>query len=570
MIGRRRAEIGAMILGLLTMMTMPVSAQSAAPASPVPSDADIRRMLVERIDTHRQSVGIVVGVIEPSGRRMIAYGSRAKGNARPLDGETVFEIGSITKVFTSLLLADAVRRGEVTLTDPVAKYLPPEVRVPERGGRAITLVDLSTHTSGLPRLPDNFQPKDGSNPYADYSVEQLYQFLSTYTLPRDIGAQYEYSNLGAGLLGHALARHAGMSYEALVRARVLEPLGMHHTAITLTSEMQNGLATGHSAALEPVPMWDLSTLAGAGAIRSTTNDMLTFLAAALGDTGSPLGPAFDAMTATRRPGSMPAHQAALGWQVLKSGDREIVWHNGGTAGFRTWAGYDASARTGVVVLSNTGTLAGPDDIGLHLLNPALPLMQKFPPPPKTHIETRVDPSVFDRYVGRYQLTPAALLTISRDGGRFLAQLTGQPAYEIFAEGEKDYFFKVVDAQLTFETDPQNKAVAVVLHQNGIDQRAPRIEGEPVMPKVLTLAAEVLDRYVGRYQLAPGAVMTVTRDGARMFAQPAGQPAQEIVATGEREFLVKALGAQIEFEVDANGRATALVLLPSRARAARVD
>ena len=173
-------------------------------------------MLVDRIDVQHQSVGIVIGVIAPEGRRVIAYGHLEKGDSRPLNGDTIFEIGSVTKVFTSLLLADMVQRGEVALDDPVAKYLPPEVRMPERNGRSITLVDLSTHTSGLPRLPANLNPKDLNNPYADYSVEQLYQFLSGYQLTRDIGSRYEYSNLGGGLLGHVLARRAGMDYDVRV------------------------------------------------------------------------------------------------------------------------------------------------------------------------------------------------------------------------------------------------------------------------------------------------------------------------------------------------------------------
>jgi serine-type D-Ala-D-Ala carboxypeptidase/endopeptidase len=450
------------------------SAQSPTTGA-VLSDAEIRKILVERVDTHHQSVGIVVGVIEPAGRRVMAYGSRAKGDSRPLDGDTVFEIGSITKVFTSLLLADAVQRGEVALTDPVAKYLPPGVKVPERGGRSITLQDLSTHTSGLPRLPTNFQPKDPANPYADYSVEQLYQFLATYQLTRDIGAEYEYSNLGGGLLGHALARRAGMDYESLVRTRITGPLGMRRTAIALSPEMKAQLATGHNPALEPVANWDLPTLAGAGALRSTANDMLTFLGAAMGYGSSSLDPAFASMTVTRRPTTSPAMEIALGWHILKGPGTEMIWHNGGTAGYRTWVGYEPRSRTGVVVLTNAGTNEGPDDIGRHLLVPALPLLQTFAAPAKPHIETKVDPAVFDRLVGRYQLAPAAILTISRDGGRFLVQLTGQPTFEIFPEGEKDYFLKVVDAQLTFETDAQNKAVAVVLHQNGAHQRAPRVD-----------------------------------------------------------------------------------------------
>src|ERR1700682_2429983 len=210
---RRAATLTGTMLSAATLI-----GQSPANTS-VPSDAEIRKILVERIDIQRQSVGLVVGVIEPTGRRVVTYGSLAKGDSRQLNGDTIFEIGSITKVFTSLLLADAVERHEVALTDPIAKYLPPQVKVPERGGRTITLQDLSTHTSALPRQPANFNPKDPSNPYADYSGDQLSHFLASLQLTRDIGSQYEYSNLGGGLLGHVLTRRAGMDYETLVRSR---------------------------------------------------------------------------------------------------------------------------------------------------------------------------------------------------------------------------------------------------------------------------------------------------------------------------------------------------------------
>jgi serine-type D-Ala-D-Ala carboxypeptidase/endopeptidase len=235
---------------LLTQVTVAQSAMN----SPIPSDSEIRNILVDRIDKDHQSVGIVVGIIEPTGRRVVSYGKLAKDDKRSLDGDTVFEIGSVTKVFTSLLLADMVQRGEVALTDPVAKYLPPEVKVPQRGGRQITLQDLATHTSGLPRMPSNFTPKDPANPYADYTVEQMYQFLSGYQLTRDIGSQYEYSNLGGGLLGHALARRAGMDYEKLVQSRICEPLGMKSTAITLSPEMKTRMAAGYNQGLEPAPI----------------------------------------------------------------------------------------------------------------------------------------------------------------------------------------------------------------------------------------------------------------------------------------------------------------------------
>ena len=172
-----------------------------------------------------------MGVIEPTGRRVVSYGNLANGDPRTLDGDTIFEIGSVTKVFTSLLLAEMVSRKEVALDDPAAQYLPEPVRMPERSGKAITLLDLSMHCSGLPRVPGNLNPKDPANPYADYSVDDLYQFLSGYTLPRDPGSEVECSNLGAGLLGHILARRAGTDYETLVRARITEPLSMPDTVL---------------------------------------------------------------------------------------------------------------------------------------------------------------------------------------------------------------------------------------------------------------------------------------------------------------------------------------------------
>ena len=181
----------AIVMMVLTAGVLAAGAKTQSiQQSSIPNDADIRNILAERIDTMHRSVGIVVGVIDPQGRHIITYGHMDNGDSRPLDGDALFEIGSVTKVFTSLLLSDMVQRGEVALSDPVAKYLPSSVKVPERNGRVITLIDLSTHTLGLPRMPTNFAPKDPNNPYADYTPDQLYEFLSGYTLTRDIGSQY--------------------------------------------------------------------------------------------------------------------------------------------------------------------------------------------------------------------------------------------------------------------------------------------------------------------------------------------------------------------------------------------
>ncbi|MEA2336910.1 MAG: hypothetical protein QOE82_917 [Thermoanaerobaculia bacterium] len=539
-----------MIKRIAVVLTFALFAHLAAAA--VLPDKDIRAILADRIDVQHQSVGIVVGVIDPSGRRVVAYGNTAKGG-KLVDADTVYEIGSITKVFTSLLLADMAQRGEVALTDPVSKYLPPNVKVPERGGKKITLIDLATHTSGLPRMPTNFHPKDAANPYADFTVAQLYEFLATVELTRDIGSKYEYSNLGGGLLGHALARRAGTDYETLVRTRILEPLAMKSTAITLSKSMKERLATGHDGALQPVSNWDIPTLAGAGALRSTTNDLLTFVGANLGIGKTPLAPAMAAMLATRRPTGNPNLEIALGWHVLTRNGQEIVWHNGGTGGYRTWIGFDPKSRTGVVVLSNTSTAVGPDDIGLHLLDPAVPLLQ----PAKERHEVKVDAAVLEKYVGRYQLAPNFIITVTRQGDQLFAQATDQPRLEIFAESPREFFLKAVDAQLTFVVDDTGRATSIVLHQNGNNTPGNQI-GPPKQRQEVKVDAAVLEKYTGRYQLAPNFIQTITRDGDRLYAQATGQRRFEIFAEGPRDFFFKDFDAQMTFVVDANGRATGLV------------
>ena len=452
----------------LILLAVQTAAQPPAHSS-LPADSEIRQILASRVGAGNLGVGIVVGVIDAKGRRVVASGSLAKDDKRTLDGDTVYEIGSMTKVFTSLVLMDMVQRGEVALTDPISKYLPSGVKVPERNNRKITLQDLSTQSSGLPRMPLNFQPRDELNPFVDYSVEQLYEFLSGYQLTRDIGDKYEYSNVGVGLLGHALSLRAGMDYESLVRSRICSPLGMTSTRIALTPEMRTRLAIGHTSNLNPVPNWDITSLAGAGALRSTANDMLRFLAANLGYEKTPLAAAMSAQVSIRRPTSIPNTEIAYGWHVLHKNGNSIIHHSGGTGGYRTYMGYDPKNRTGVVVLSNIATHDGPDDIGRHLLDASYPLLKVEAP--QEHKEITADVKRFDGYVGSYELAPAAILVISREGDRFFVQIPGQPKFGLYAESERTFFLKVMDAQITFDTDAQGNATQLTLHQGGRDELA---------------------------------------------------------------------------------------------------
>ncbi len=458
--------LSALVLLLLVVGVAPAQTATA----PAPTDAEIRQVLADRIDVGKKSVGIVVGTIGPQGTRVVGYGKLDTNDPRTPDGDTVYEIGSVTKVFTSLLLADMVNKGEVKLDDPVAKYLPATVKVPERNGKKITLVDLATQSSGLPPMPNNFHPKDPSNPYADYSSAQMYEFLSGYQLTRDPGEKYEYSNLGIGLLGHALCLRAGKDYETLVRERVLKPLKMDDTAVTFTPFMKAHLAAGHGAKLEPAANWDIATLTGAGALRSTANDMLKFLSAWLGYTQSPLAAAMKNQLATRRTTTIPNVDIALAWHIFTQYNREIFWHSGGTGGYHSFVAFDPKARTGIVVLSNS--TSDIDDIGRHFLEPQFALTKMVAQ--REHQEVALDPKVFDQYVGKYQLAAGAVLSVTRDGDKFIAQLTGQPAFRVFPESETEFFFRVVDAQLTFVKE-NGKVTRVVLHQAGRDVPAPRIE-----------------------------------------------------------------------------------------------
>ena len=445
---------------------------TTAEARAFPSDSAVLAIITQRVQEKR-SAGIVVGLLEPDGATsVVAFGDPGRGQP-PLDGNSVFEIGSISKVFTSTVLAELVLQGKVRLDDPVQKYLPPSVHMPTRNGKQITLGNLAEQNSGLPRMPTNFTPTDPANPYADYTVQQMYDFLSHYTLPRDPGAQFEYSNLGVGLLGHVLSRVVGESYEQMERELVWQPLGMRHTAITFTPWMKEHLALGHNEQGDVVSNWDIPALAGAGAIRSTANDMLEFLAANVRPDHTALGRAMMFAHEERAPAGGPNAAIGLNWIILHAGADTIVWHNGGTGGYRTFIGFVPSEHKGVVVLTNTGG-RGADDIGMHLLDPAIPLAPK-PQPPSQHTAIALPASAMAPYVGVYQLAPNFQLDVTLTGDALYAQATGQPKLRLWPESATDFFLKEVDAQVSFVRDASGAVTGLVLHQNGQDHRAPKIK-----------------------------------------------------------------------------------------------
>jgi D-alanyl-D-alanine-carboxypeptidase/D-alanyl-D-alanine-endopeptidase len=434
-------------------------------AQALASDAEILAIIKQRVEEKR-AAGIVVGVLEADGRtRIVAFGDPGPGQPL-LDGNSVFEIGSISKVFTSTVLADMVKKGEVTLDDPIQKYLPSTVHVPSRNGKQITLGNLSMQNSGLPRMPTNFHPKDQANPYVDYSVQQMYEFVSGYELPRDPGQLFEYSNLGVGLLGHVLTLRAGTSYERLEQERVWSPLEMTHTAITLTPWMKQHLALGHDDRGNVVPNWDIAALAGAGAIRSTTIDMLKFAAANLHPERGTLQQAMAFAHQSRAPAGGGSASIGLNWIIQPTSSDTIVWHNGGTGGYRTFLGLMPARKIAVVVMTNSAG-AGSDDIGMHLLNPVLPLAAK-PTPPRQHTAIDLAPDILSRYVGVYQLAIGISLDITLEGRMLYVQPAGQAKLRLLAETETNFFVNEADVQFSFVRDAQGAVTGIVLHQGGQD------------------------------------------------------------------------------------------------------
>jgi serine-type D-Ala-D-Ala carboxypeptidase/endopeptidase len=432
----------------------------ALPAPAVPTNSEIQALLKQRIDREKQSPGIVVGIIDPTGQRIISYGQLSTTKADQIDGNTLFEIGSITKVFTALALLQMSEQKVLNLDDPIAKFLPPTVKTPEYNGKAITLLNLAIHTSSLPRLPDNLAPADNQNPYADYTVDQLYSFLSSYKLPHAIGTKYEYSNLGAGLLGHLLSSKAGLDYEALVAKQITQPLQMADTRIHLSPDQTARFATGHDQRNRAVPYWDLPTLAGAGALRSSANDLLKFLAANLDLQSTPINASLQKTHTIQQQTDSPNMAIALGWRVLKEKDTEIIFHGGGTGGFRSFIGFSKTQRLGIVVLGNSENDVR--DLGFHLLDSRNPL-DKYQPPKAT---IAVDPKVLATYVGSYELTPEFSITITHEQDRLYLQATKQPKFELFAATSTQFFLTVVDAKITFIQDAQGKIDRLILDQNG--------------------------------------------------------------------------------------------------------
>lgn len=357
-----------------------------AQAIDVDDEDAIRDILRQRVETEKSSVGMAVCVVTPSRTRFVAWGRQRSGDARPVTSDTVFEIASITKVFTALLLADMARRGDVRLDDPVVRHLPGDFRLPELDRRAITLVDLATHTSGLPRWP----PFSGTplsplwlEAMARFSVQDFKAWLGEFHPQRPTGFGWEYSNAGYALLGMALAHRGGRPYETLMGVRVFERMGLRETAFRPTETMAPHVAEGHDLALKPVPPIDLGIFAAAGGLRSTPRDMSRFATAMLPASRTPIAPDEELLLSVRRPAPPIDGMQGLGWELLNAPGGAFVSKDGVSFGEAASMVLDPEKDLAILAFSNTapdlrystpsGGGIGAADIARHLLRPQIPL-----------------------------------------------------------------------------------------------------------------------------------------------------------------------------------------------------
>ena len=448
------------------MGSLAISLYGAPPVIPI----SVKSVIRQRVD-YGYSPSVIVGMVNADGRAFFSYGSTRLDVESLPDEHTFYEIGSITKVFTTTLLADMVERGEVALDDPVQTYLPDSVNMPTSRGVEITLEDLATHVSGLPNNPERIAQNDPANPFVPYPEEHLYEDLSNLRLQSTPGTKFEYSNLGLGLLGHALALSQGTDFESLLKERVLQPLGLNDTMIRQNPEQDSRRAKGYSGVIER-PHFAMDSLKSAGVLLSTADDMLTFAENIMGLKSSSLDSAIRETLQPRVRNGLPGADVGLGWFVVTNTPDPIVFHDGATLGHTAFLGIDPENQVAVVILTNArvNQYTGIQDIGIHIL---------FSPSPLTSIRrpSTVSTEWLKSIYGTYAANSESLFRFRFDRDQLIAAFHGHPDvwYTLYATSSRRFtlYEATIEANATFNVDAQGIPTSMTWSQGGQTSRHPR-------------------------------------------------------------------------------------------------
>ncbi len=486
-------------------------------------------------------VGITVASINGDSVKLYNYGKRSVSDPRPLTAESQFEIGSISKVFTNLLLAEMVAKGTLSYTTSLSELLPQIEFVNPAVGQ-INLLELATHTSGLPRLPANLLMSNPADPYLGYGAKDLLEAVQNTRSGQELVKVVSYSNFGVGLLGYLLGKADNSSYFEALKRHILEPLGMN----TISNTDTELLLPGHSGG-EIVPNWHIDALAGAGVLRSNATELSRLFSPWLSANSKLTHNTSDDLKVVAVSDKQPSLTKA--WMVLGEGEERVYWHNGGTGGFSSFAGFNPITKEGWIVLSNSNFNI--TDFGLSLFSTAPTLTTK------KSIEAGQD---YSEYYGYFAITPDFVLTIFEQQGQLFLQATSQPPLPIAASGEDKFTLLSVDAQLLFERDASGAVIRAILHQNGQILPAPRVDKDTSIQRFTEIQVDekTLNTYIGSFELASGALFQVKVENGRLVLKLGEQPWVPVFAYAKDKFFYKIVNAQITFNRE-NGDVVSLTL-----------
>jgi CubicO group peptidase (beta-lactamase class C family) len=524
-------------LGLLLALS------SAAQAM---TDTELQRLVEQRLDGDRTGACFAVAVIDKTTARTVVCADRKA--PRPLDADTAFEIGSVSKTMTGALLAQLVAAGKLSLDDPLSKHLPKGSKVPEFEGQPITLRHLLTHTSGLTSFPASWGDVDPANPYRHIDAKRIFATLEKSSLDRAPGSRFEYSNFAVMLLSWVVAQHSGGDIEVAFAEQLFAPLGMR-SAFVGKAPAGVARATGRTPDGKPTSAWDFAPgFAGVGGVRASLNDMVRYVEAQLGRVDAPISAAIKAGHAQVSPEG--SRRMGMGWMIAPLNEREVFVHEGGTGGFSSFVAFRADATRGVVVLSDTAmtSLGGLGSLALHLLDERVPLG-------KPRLVTTPPAELLQALAGEYTLAGGMSMTLRDKDGALEIQASGQPAFAMGYDSAGDFYPLAFDAVLRPSLEAGR--ASFVWMQGGGAAPAQRKDAAASLPPAPD--AKALANYVGSYPLMPGFSLNVFLDGAQLKAQATGQGAFDLMFAGDDTFRADAFGIRIVFGRGDDGKVSGLEL-----------
>jgi len=525
-----------------------LASRGANTKAPLPKPEAVVDAMLEGLTAGRSSGAAVL--VSRHGQVLFerGYGYADLEHGVRITPETKFRIGSVTKQFTAAAILRLQEQGKLSVRDPLSKYRPGFPR-----GDEVTLHHLLTHTSGIHSYTE--KPGFVEKVTEPIGPEELIRSFQDDPFDFDPGARWSYCNSGYFLLGRIVEQVSGESYGDFLKAQFFDPLGMKDTGVYTRSASLENEAIGYSQrgeALEKAADWDMSWAGGAGALYSTVEDLARWNDGVFSGKVLSEESLEAAFTPVRVGTSPPSDEGGYGygWGIGRFRGLRVVGHSGGLDGFVSQLERFPSAGFTFVVLANAAPPAPglvPERVERDVAQ--LYLSDKMDSR-RTPSAVTLAPEALERFVGRYDYGNA-VLTVTREGERLYAQLSGQPRFEIFASSPNEFFWKVVEARVTF-VEEDGRVVKAVHHQGGGTLEAPRLEER----EEVALSPEQLDAFVGKYDYGGGkAVLTVTRDGDHLFAQLTGQPRFEIFPASEDQFFWKVVEAKLTFVRDASGRVT---------------